>query len=390
MKKLALLLAAASLIGAGPCFAKGKIQNEDVKTLTELTNAGGTAAQLINDTKIYVTANSLNKQLSAAITAGDLSGSVNQPFDLENLSVVSSVASNAATFSLKTSDGSTTPSGSAVVKVAFRNSTLATAGYTLVSVTASTTVVAPSGATLGTVSGQPQYVYVYLINNAGTGELAVAGNQEFDEGTRYSTTAIGAGSTDGHTLYSTTARSNVAVRLIGRLLFNETTAGTWATNSTETSGLPLTANKKSRCQVSVDTSTSNGSTNTAIPIFTTTRVNIGTCMTYSTSSTAGNLVTINEDGLYLVYGSNGTQGAGPQTQVAITLNDLDMTQNAYSSAIDHVLCRSINLSTNSSGVMSCSNLRYLRAGDLIRHHSGPSYTPDNSTFIAFSVTQVSN
>lgn len=52
----------------------GKIQNEDVKSSAELASAGGTDAQLINDTKIYVTANTLNKTLAAAITAGDIGG----------------------------------------------------------------------------------------------------------------------------------------------------------------------------------------------------------------------------------------------------------------------------------------------------------------------------
>lgn len=49
-----------------------KIQNEDVKTLAQLTGAGGAASQLINDTKIYLTGGGLNKQLSAAITDGDI------------------------------------------------------------------------------------------------------------------------------------------------------------------------------------------------------------------------------------------------------------------------------------------------------------------------------
>lgn len=50
----------------------GKIQNEDIKTLSELTSAGGSASQLINDTKIYVSAKGINKQLSAAIVDGDI------------------------------------------------------------------------------------------------------------------------------------------------------------------------------------------------------------------------------------------------------------------------------------------------------------------------------
>jgi len=53
----------------------GKLQNADFKTLSELTGSGGSASELLNDTKIYVTANSLNKQLSQAITDGDIGGS---------------------------------------------------------------------------------------------------------------------------------------------------------------------------------------------------------------------------------------------------------------------------------------------------------------------------
>jgi len=53
----------------------GKLQNEDFKTSAELSSAGGTDAQLLNDSKIYLTALSLNKTLNAAITAGDIGGS---------------------------------------------------------------------------------------------------------------------------------------------------------------------------------------------------------------------------------------------------------------------------------------------------------------------------
>jgi len=50
----------------------GKLQNEDHKTEAELVTAGGTKAQLLNDTKIYVTANSINKTLDDAIADGDI------------------------------------------------------------------------------------------------------------------------------------------------------------------------------------------------------------------------------------------------------------------------------------------------------------------------------
>jgi hypothetical protein len=48
----------------------GRLQNEDHKSAAELVSAGGTAAQLINDTKIYSSV--LTEQLSAALTSGDI------------------------------------------------------------------------------------------------------------------------------------------------------------------------------------------------------------------------------------------------------------------------------------------------------------------------------
>jgi hypothetical protein len=72
MKKISLIVLA--LFFSTNLFAtiSLKIQNEDVKTLTELTNAGGSMSQLINDSKIYVTGLSLNEQLSSAISNGDI------------------------------------------------------------------------------------------------------------------------------------------------------------------------------------------------------------------------------------------------------------------------------------------------------------------------------
>lgn len=50
------------------------LQNEDFKTEAQITGAGGTASQLLNDTKIWVTGNSINKTLDDAIVDGDIGG----------------------------------------------------------------------------------------------------------------------------------------------------------------------------------------------------------------------------------------------------------------------------------------------------------------------------
>ncbi len=151
-----------------------------------------------------------------------------------NIGLAATVAANALTINLKQNDGSTAPAaGAGAIQVAFRSATASTGAYSLISATAATSLVVPSGATLGQVSGLNQYVWVYALNNAGTIELAVSGVQLFDDYSIQSTTTIGAGSTSGSVLYSTTGRSNVPIRLIGRMLVNEATAGTWASGPLE-------------------------------------------------------------------------------------------------------------------------------------------------------------
>lgn len=50
----------------------GRLQNEDFKSSAELVSAGGAASQLLNDSKIYITAQGINDTLSNAITNGQI------------------------------------------------------------------------------------------------------------------------------------------------------------------------------------------------------------------------------------------------------------------------------------------------------------------------------
>lgn len=68
-----IILTAVLLFGFS-ALAVGKIQDADVKSVAELVSAGAGAPQLINDTKIYVTASGINAQLSTAIASGLLGG----------------------------------------------------------------------------------------------------------------------------------------------------------------------------------------------------------------------------------------------------------------------------------------------------------------------------
>ena len=115
----------------------------------------------------------------------------------------------------------------------FRSTTLGSGTVTTVTGTPANLVIS-SGSTLGTVNATAARIVVLAINNAGTIELAavnISGGNQLDETNLISTTAEGgAGAADSaNVIYSTTARSNVAYRVIGFIDITEATAGTWAT-----------------------------------------------------------------------------------------------------------------------------------------------------------------
>lgn len=150
---------------------------------------------------------------------------------LQNVGVSIAMAANAVTFALKQSDGSTDASSSQQLKIAFRSATLTTGGYVLRSLTSSSSMTVPDTATLGTTSANEHRIYLYAIDNSGTIEEAMCGII-LDEGKLHTTTAISTGADSYDVLYSTTQRTDVAIRLIGYFDSTQATAGTWATAAT--------------------------------------------------------------------------------------------------------------------------------------------------------------
>lgn len=133
--------------------------------------------------------------------------------------ISASVAANALTIS------------ASALSLDFRSSTLGSGAVTRVTGTPANLVV-PASATLGTVSGVQSDVYVLALNNAGSIELAVVatnGGVDLSETGLISTTAISAVSSTVNVVYSASARTNVAYRVIGVVRSTQATAGTWAT-----------------------------------------------------------------------------------------------------------------------------------------------------------------
>ena len=132
-----------------------------------------------------------------------------------------SVAGNALTIS------------ASALALEFRSATLTSGAVSFVEGTPANLVIS-SGSTLGTINATQSRIVVLALNNAGTIELAavnLAGGNGLSETGLISTTAEGgAGAADSASvIYSATARSNVAYRVLGYIESTQATAGAWVT-----------------------------------------------------------------------------------------------------------------------------------------------------------------
>lgn len=300
-----------------------------------------------------------------------------------NYGITATVATNALTVALKAADGNDASSTNPV-RIVFRNSTAATGTPVTRSVTGSLSVIVTSGATLGHTDADVGYVHVYAIDNAGTVELAVAGSKIFDELALNSSTSVTNASDDYNTLYSTTGRSNVAIRYLGRVKSTQATAGTWVTTPSEISLAHEVGTKAQRhtVRVSNGNATSHGSTNTKIRRFATTVESRGTAITYADSGTLGGSFTINEPGVYAIAYSE--LRAGASCLMGISRNSTQLTTGINGITNADVLAISENAADHPA---QCGGAFILDAGDVIRAHTdgNPGST---DVYVRFTITKL--
>lgn len=176
-----------------------------------------------------------------AVSNGSSGSGITTNLGLINAGLSTSVATNAMTINLLSAAGNAPDSSTNEVSIPFRSSTLTTGTYAIVNQTSALSIVIPSTATLGHTSAVNQYVWVYALNDAGTMDICVAGDY-IDPSSTVSATAISTSATSLTTLYCASSHSGAkAIRLLGRALVNETTAGTWASNATDIQINPVVA-----------------------------------------------------------------------------------------------------------------------------------------------------
>jgi hypothetical protein len=219
--------------GAAPFALKGA--NSDITSLSGLTTAlsvlqGGTGATTAGAAPFALKgANSDITSLSGLTTAlsvlqGGTGTTGGVPDKIQTIG--GSVAASALTVT------------AGALALDFRSATLTSGTITTVSGTPASLVV-PSGATLGTVNAVQSRIVVLALNNAGTIELAVvniSGGNDLTETGVISTTAISAAADVANVIYSTTARTSVAYRVVGYVESTQATAGTWTTTPSTIQG----------------------------------------------------------------------------------------------------------------------------------------------------------
>lgn len=193
---------------------------------TTLAATTGTITTVNSTTVNATTVNATTVTATGTITAETFTfeggGSLTKVPESVIQPITASVAANALTVTLNPTT------------LDFRSATLTSGTVVSRLISSATSVVVSSGSTLGTVSGTQSRIIVLALDNAGTVELAVvniAGGNDLTETGVISTTAEGgAGAADSaSTVYSTTARTGVAYRVVGYIESTQATAGTWAT-----------------------------------------------------------------------------------------------------------------------------------------------------------------
>jgi len=196
---------------------------------------GGTVDNANYSAKYHATAAAtsaaaaLVSENNAATSAAEADGVANSSYAIINCGIAASVAASALTVSIKTKAGSNA-SGADPVRIAFGDATITDGEFALVNLEAALSLTITSGSTLGQINGIEANIFVYAINNAGTIKLGVS-RIKLDEGKVHTTVAEGGagGADSSSSLYSDAVYSNIRIRLIGKIVNTQATAGTWAT-----------------------------------------------------------------------------------------------------------------------------------------------------------------
>lgn len=252
-----LTLTSAATLGSG-----WNVETRNVDTTNNVTIARANSGNTINGIGTNVTMYpgdafliTVNSAADGFFTLAKISNEVDQiiygnPGFTRNYSITATVAASALTIALKGADAAD-PANSNPVPFSFRSATATAGTYSYLRVTAASSLVISSGSTLGTTSGVASRTWIVCFNDGGTFRLGAINCSTstniyslIDNGIASSTAEGGAGAADSAgVIYTGTAVTSKAMRVLGYIESTQATAGTWATAPSRiqlwTSGMKL-------------------------------------------------------------------------------------------------------------------------------------------------------
>lgn len=202
------------------------LTSETAPDAADIVALGDVSASTTDKVTLTVLAESLRA------LAADKSG----PSQAANYSISGSIAANALTVTLSGYDG-TALSSTNKAQFAFRNATAATGTTSVVTASANLTLTISATSTMGTTNAVPSRLWVVLFNDAGTLRLGAincySSGSVFplaDDILASSTAEGGAGAADSAgVIYTETAVTAKAMRVLWYIESTQSTAGNWAT-----------------------------------------------------------------------------------------------------------------------------------------------------------------
>lgn len=367
----------------GVALSAGYITSGRVYTVTYNGTDFIAAETLVVDTSLLAdNAITAVKITDGVVSRNKLDTTTTQSADqFDNITLGASFAANAMTVSAFSKAG-TAFSSTDYANVSFRSATLGSGVFVTRKLSAAISTVISSGSTAGFTSAVSGRLHFALIDFGGTVELAWCGTQLFDNSALITTTAEGGagGADSSSTIYSTTARSNVACKYLGYMDLTQATAGTWVTapSKIRVTGQPPLP----RSEVWLGTDNGYGSSSTTVRRFSTIRKNIGTAISYADSATLGAVFNIMEDGVYAV---TAVQGYNAAANFVISLNSTQLT-----TAPDLITTANIIAAATTGGAAYLHTLSVtlnLVTGDALRIQAAA--TPSSGTWgNAFRIVKV--
>jgi hypothetical protein len=158
-----------------------------------------------------------------------------------NYGLTASVGANALTLALKTSAG-VDPSAFDAVTMGFRSSNFTSGVPAIRAITSAAQLTVPAGQSLGTIDNVSHRLWAVLLNDASTTRIGLMNTQNFIaasttlagyfpmmDDTLVNASNVSSASLAG-VIYATTAVASAAMRVLGYLEVNNTTAGQWASS----------------------------------------------------------------------------------------------------------------------------------------------------------------